>query len=168
MPEDPGMHFLSSDRMDDPNAAVDQLTASRLSALSFDDEEVRSIYNAGIGAYQRYRYEQAGAIFHFVCLLRPAQQEYVFALGLALKMAGEYDRALPVFLLAGALAEPRFESQLHAVECLLHLQQTAQATYLLQVLIRDASPDVNPDWLARAQAWLQLAQGGSENAGHAR
>lgn len=144
--------------------ATAKLLAGRLDALNFTDEDIRTVYNAGIQAYHRAHYEQAEALFSFACLIKPMCHDYVFALALTLKMSGKFEQALLMFPLASLSARFGFESLLHAAECLLHLQQRTEAVKVLRALMLDRSPDVNPALKQRAQAWLQLVEQGGTDA----
>ncbi|MBK4733232.1 hypothetical protein [Noviherbaspirillum pedocola] len=165
MSEDMKMNPPSCDRIADPTGPSTRLTKSKHADLDFQDEDIRIIYAAGVRAYQRALYEQAETLFYFACALRPTHEEYVFALGMSLKMAAKYEAAFAVLMFAGTLSQRYVKPILHATECLLRLHRTAEAAYLLQGLIRDARPDLDDRSLARAQAWLQFAQGGGQDAG---
>jgi tetratricopeptide (TPR) repeat protein len=90
--------------------------------------------------------------------LKPFGPDYAFALALSYKMLARHEEALPLFILAGELAEQGMKARMHAAECLLRLQRKQEAIELLRTLLSDAGSDVDPVLKKRAEAWLQLAE----------
>jgi tetratricopeptide (TPR) repeat protein len=139
--------------------------ASSFDTRPFGDEDLRTLYNAGVSGYRQGDFLQAASIFTVVHMLRPVRADYAFALALALKMANRHEEALLFFLRASSSREYAARTALHAAECLLHLGRRSEAADQLRIVL--AAEDADAESRQRAQAWLQLADRGDAYASNA-
>ncbi len=118
-------------------AVIDELFAGgRLAdGLELSDEELEGLYAAGYTCYNSRQYEQASALFYFLCLMDNIQKKYWFALAATQKMQKRYQEAIKTYETVGILDIYNPAPPLHAADCYVFLGEKEKALRAVEAVI---------------------------------
>ncbi len=101
---------------------VDEKETSPLS-----ETEVRGLYTAAYGHYEKGEYRAAGQLFTRLILSNPFSEDFWQGLAGAKQMSRDYEAALHAWALVSLLNESNPWPHFHAAECFLRLEQKEDA-----------------------------------------
>jgi type III secretion system low calcium response chaperone LcrH/SycD len=93
--------------------------------------EVERFYSYGFAQYGSGNWAEAADTFRVLCIRKPLEPRFWFALGATLQEAGSYQDALNSWAMAALLKKEDPYPHFHAAECCLSLQNREDAAKAL-------------------------------------
>ncbi|MGB7978346.1 MAG: tetratricopeptide repeat protein [Chlamydiales bacterium] len=117
-------------------------------STALSEEEVERFYAYGFAHYGSGNWGEAADTFRVLCLRRPMEPRFWFALGATLQEAGSYNEALHSWAMAALLKREDPYPHFHAAECCFSLrmaQDAAKALAESEMRVRsDPAHPLNP------------------------
>lgn len=109
--------------------------------LNISDGQVEGIYNMGYQAYNQGKYEEAVSYFRVLYMLCPANEKYMFSLGLALERQRKFYEAATAYLYWSLLEQDKPLGYFRAGICFLEMEDQEAADDMFKKAIEISGDD---------------------------
>lgn len=134
------------------------------SVYNYDDTDYEVLYALGHSLYGQTRYEDAMRAFGFLVVHNHMEKRYMNAFAASLQMLKSYKEAIKYYSMASLMDMSDPLPTFHTAECMIALGYAPEAREALQFVVRQSEEQGFAELQSRAQAMLDLMNGGRHAA----
>ena len=124
--------------------------------LNYTTQDYEALYTVGHSYYQQARYEDAFKVFAFLMVHNHLEVRFIMAYAASLQMLQKWNEAIHNYSLASALDMMNPQPVLHVCECLIGLEQYAQAREGLELVLARAQQLDMADMVQKVQVLMDF------------